>query len=450
MNPNILFLIIDSFRADKFYGKTKTSITPNLDNLIENSTFFNNAISASDATLLSWSSMFTGKYSFKTGIRSARFNKLNSNITTFFEIFQKNGYTFFGFLPTLSETIGLFPKFSNSNYLYDMHENLSSGLGEKILNQIKVSNPNPWFTCIHIMNLHFPISVSKKFNDPKYGDSTFDRAVSELDEWLGIFLDTINLDDTILVITADHGSYIQQSADLDINFEINPTTQKLISKFSKKTPNFLKPLKDNIFFKIEANRKQKKLKKIKNLNLTPHEQRALMAGRSDKDHFLFDDNVCIPLLFAGYKIPKKKIIHNQVRSVDIIPTLFDITEISSHLSIDGISLKPFLNDKSLDEEPAFIESTPMVLSESNDVIGIRTSSYKYFRDKDDPKKRVYLFDLKSDPFEDNNISNDNPDIVTNMEILLKKIYHKTSNVHMNDIAHDSDEIEDELRKLGYL
>jgi predicted AlkP superfamily pyrophosphatase or phosphodiesterase len=33
--PNIFFLLIDSFRVDKFYGKNKTSITPNLDSLIK-------------------------------------------------------------------------------------------------------------------------------------------------------------------------------------------------------------------------------------------------------------------------------------------------------------------------------------------------------------------------------------------------------------------------------
>ena len=35
IKPNILFLLVDSFRADKCYGKEKTSVTPNLDSLIE-------------------------------------------------------------------------------------------------------------------------------------------------------------------------------------------------------------------------------------------------------------------------------------------------------------------------------------------------------------------------------------------------------------------------------
>ena len=38
--PNIFFLLIDSFRADKFYGKEKTSVTPNLDSLIKEGVYF--------------------------------------------------------------------------------------------------------------------------------------------------------------------------------------------------------------------------------------------------------------------------------------------------------------------------------------------------------------------------------------------------------------------------
>ena len=104
MKPNILFLVFDSFRADKFYGKNKTSQTPNIDELIKNGTYFDQAVSVSDATLMSWSSLFTANYPTKTGIISSRFNKLNENIITYFQILKKEGYHFYGFLPTLSES----------------------------------------------------------------------------------------------------------------------------------------------------------------------------------------------------------------------------------------------------------------------------------------------------------------------------------------------------------
>ena len=88
MNPNIILLVIDSFRSDKFFHSTTTSKKPNIDNLIKNGTYFSQAISPADATILSWSALYTGKFPFKTGIRSARFNKLDKNISTMFDIFE--------------------------------------------------------------------------------------------------------------------------------------------------------------------------------------------------------------------------------------------------------------------------------------------------------------------------------------------------------------------------
>ncbi|EIJ66141.1 hypothetical protein BD31_I2198, partial [Candidatus Nitrosopumilus salaria BD31] len=43
MKPNILFLVIDSMRSDKCYGKNKTSITPNIDSLIKQGIYFSQA-----------------------------------------------------------------------------------------------------------------------------------------------------------------------------------------------------------------------------------------------------------------------------------------------------------------------------------------------------------------------------------------------------------------------
>jgi len=63
---NILFLLVDSFNTEKFFGDKKTSITPNLDKLIETGTFFSEAITSAPVTLPSISSIFTSKYPFES------------------------------------------------------------------------------------------------------------------------------------------------------------------------------------------------------------------------------------------------------------------------------------------------------------------------------------------------------------------------------------------------
>lgn len=55
--PNILFLVLDSFRADKCVGENKTAITQNIDSLIKNGIYFQQNISSAFSTLLSTSSI---------------------------------------------------------------------------------------------------------------------------------------------------------------------------------------------------------------------------------------------------------------------------------------------------------------------------------------------------------------------------------------------------------
>lgn len=452
MQPNIFLLIMDSLKAEKFYGKNKNSITLNIDNLIKNGSYFNQAVSSADATILSWSSIFTAQYPFKTGIRSAHFNKLDKSVSTYLTALQKQGYHLYAYLPVLSETVGLFPDFENDDCLYDFFLGISNGLGDKVIKKLQ-SNflKEPWFILVHAMDLHPPITIPREFDNKKYGTNYYEKKVSAIDIWIGKIVNELDLDKTLLVITADHGSYIQSTTigDKQLDLSADANMQITTSRLASKIPQFLHPVKDKLFFLRERINEQKKLQMTKRLDLTPHEKRALLAGRADKDHFLFDDKIRIPLLFVGNSVPKGQLIDNQVRTVDIFPTIAELIDLKFEKSTDGRSLKPLMDGKILDDVPAYLESNPLVLQESNDVVGIRTSKYKYFRDKDDPKKRVHLYDLENDPFEDHNIQDKNQQKTIELEDILQEILKERPALSPANDA-ESEEIADELRKLGYL
>ena len=85
MNSNVLFIIIDSLRADKFHGSKKTSVTPNIDNFIKKGAYFSETISSSDVTGICVGNIFTGMFSQKTGIIQRKFNsKIMLEKTMFF------------------------------------------------------------------------------------------------------------------------------------------------------------------------------------------------------------------------------------------------------------------------------------------------------------------------------------------------------------------------------
>ena len=191
-------------------------------------------------------------------------------------------------------------------------------------------------------------------------------------------------------------------------------------------------------------------KTIKNYELKPHEMRALKSGRADKDHFLFDDKIKVPLLFVGKNIPTGKKISQQVRTVDIFPTIFEALGIKFNDNIDGSSLINLMNDIDEDEKIAYFESTPLVLIDSNDVIGIRTSKYKYFRDKNNSQNRIHLYDLENDPLENLNLASSKINEINNLENILSNILKDSENDSNNENELNSKKIEDELRKLGYV
>ena len=114
-------------------------------------------------------------------------------------------------------------------------------------------------------------------------------------------------------------------------------------------------------------------------------------------------------------------IRQQVRNIDISPTILDIIEILNESNTDGVSLKKLIDEEDVVEPPAFLETNPLIIRKSDDVIGIRTSEFKYFRHKQISDKNVNLYDLKNDPYENNNLKDERKDVVLDMEKQIQNI-----------------------------
>ena len=112
------------------------------------------------------------------------------------------------------------------------------------------------------------------------------------------------------------------------------------------------------------------------------------------------------------------------------------------------------NDEFYEERPLMLDGASSESeSKISNTIGIRTSKFKYFRDRFDNKKNVHLFDLQNDPLEENNIFETNKIIINNMEMELRKINPNNdfSFKKINQISNNEEEkAKDILRKLGYI
>ena len=450
MKPNVLFITIDSLRQDKIFDSKKSSLTPNIDKLIKNGISFTQTISSADVTGTSLGSLFTSSFPFKTGI--TLFTP-NSETKTFFKIINDHGYNVYTLFPDSAFFLTIMKNLKeNDPFTYNKRENwiqLFGGLGNRIVDKLDNKLSEPWLYYIHLMDLHVPFTIPSEFNSEKYGKTKHDRMISAIDNSLGKFLEKVDLDKTLIVISSDHGDYLLHRS----NPVTHPKGNSILKKGKKLFP-LLEPLFIKFYFAYQNFKIKKELDLLKNTH-TEREMAAL-SGRGNKH--LFDETIRIPLIFSGYGITSHKKINQMVRQVDIFPTIANILEIPFDTnSIDGQSLVPLFSNDDLHELPTYIETGSKYIKNTQNpkvngkVIGIRTSKYKYWRSRSDPSKDITLFDLINDPLEEKNIAFENNILVKQMEEILQNLKKDSIEITRKQFSRDEEKIiEDELKKLGYI
>ena len=451
--PNILLIVIDSLRSDKCFGAKKSSITPTIDNLIQNGAYFEQAISSAASTILSIGSLLTGSYPFRIGLGGPAYQKFDPKITNLVKILNDNGYTTYATAPEIADDFGLICDFQNPDPSYDNYFSLFSGLGDEILDKIKNKKlKDPWFFYIHLFDLHTPVIVPPHFNDKKYGKSQYERMVSAIDDWLSQILGYIDTKNTTIILTADHGEYVPvlNTKNGLISLE-SSDTEKNLWKLGNKIPKNLFPVKRKMGSLIRSSRNKLKSSKINDGNLSVYEKRVLFDSRMSTGHRMFDDLLRIPLILTGPKIPNNVLITNMIRQVDIFPTILDLISIPAPNDIDGKNLLPLIEGQDTEELISYIESPPLVENPSMKYIGIRTSKYKFIQNIHDDKQSYELYNLQNDPLEEKNIITTSSKQIEQLKKSLRTIRNKKSLSH--NVEYDDNEkrrIKNVLKKLGYV
>lgn len=295
MKPNILFLVIDSLRQDKCYGTKKTSITPNFDSIINEGIFFSQTISPSSITIPSLSAIFSGLYPYECTTLDRELFNINSNIHTFIDDLNDLGYHTSAIIPEAINHTNIVKSFSDVS-LFDSFATLYDGVGNQIISKIKNFKNLPWFLYVHIEDLHgnaiFHLQDGpKEFEDKKYGENQYSKMLSAIDPWIGKIIDVLDTNNTLFVITADHGSSSADFTDFMQKFSLNNSkisniepgfVYKSTHKLMSSLPDQFTPLRKKLA-NIYTNTKNKKIKnkllprleEIESFELTQYQKRLL-------------------------------------------------------------------------------------------------------------------------------------------------------------------------------
>lgn len=225
VRPNVLIVTIDTLRADHVgvYG-SKTARTPTLDRLAAEGVRMADAIAQAPITMPSHASLFTGLYPPAHGVRDNGTAALSDGVVTLAQQLHGAGYTTHAFVSAvvLSRLYGLdrgFASYDDDLWAEDaprmfmIRERPARRTADRFLewfNTWKAASADrraPFFAWVHFFDPHQPHEAA--LEDRVGAASPYDAEVTAADRATGRVIDALRaagvLDDTIVIVTADHG-----------------------------------------------------------------------------------------------------------------------------------------------------------------------------------------------------------------------------------------------------
>jgi arylsulfatase A-like enzyme/Tfp pilus assembly protein PilF len=172
-----------------------------------------------------------------------------------------------------------------------------------------------------------------------------------------------------------------------------------------------------------------------------------LGAHQETDHgfFVYEEAVQIPLIIAGPEVPSR-VVPEQVRIVDVMPTVLDMLEIEAPANVQGTSLVPLGQGQEL-KLLALVESWyPRYHYGWSELTAVRDGRYKLIQ-----APRRELYDLAQDPGELHDLAAEQPERADALEQALEEMLERvTSDETPSGPAAIDIETEERLQALGYI
>ena len=404
--PNIFLLTVDSLRADAVFGDHIP--TPNIAGHAARGTAFHQCISTTTTTTPSFSSILTGCYPPKHGVRGLQGYTLSPALKTMAELFGDAGYHTCAEVtgPLLPET-GILRGFSETRHRQAYRVPFFNWR-DHVVDKLS-SLAQPWLFLLHVWEVHRPYRAPPTFAK-RYDKAGYEAAVAATDQWLRPVFDAVP-DNTITTITGDHGEEYPDSR-LQRGFNRGARAARRLLHLSKWFPWLDKRIGGE----------------------------ALGHGFG-----LNEALVRVPLIVSGPGVPESTVTA-QVRHIDLLPTLAALAGLDAPPGIDGRSLEPLTKGGSLPEEPAYMEAVGVKLGGKR-IVGVRTSEWKLLRGSG---RRPALYRLAGTPDERRNLYRRHPEVVRELEAYIERVSSVTGAPGSGMTTEEEAVVEQHLRDLGYL
>ena len=411
--PNLLLLGIDSLRADAVHGSHVA--TPNIDSLSRNGACFTQCVATSTVTSPSFAAILTGCYPPQNGVRSLIGNRLSSSIETLAECFSAGGYETHAEAtgPLLPET-GVLRGFDDVRHR-DGYGGTFFEWRDPLVSRIAAYR-EPWLLFLHVFEVHSPFRCPPDFRDG-WDRNAYEKVVTATDKWLIPLFEALP-DNTIVVVTGDHGeTYPETSAERRLQ-----ATGKWIRN------------------------------NLHTIHWFPYLDRLLLNVTLGHGFSLDEDLIRVPLIISGPHMPCAR-VDQQVRHVDIFPTVAELCGLDAPAEIEGRSLIPLLNGKPIPTVPAYMEVGRR--REGRGTFAVRTEHWKLVQKRDLKPvmyrvNGIYLGDGKPRKDKVPDAYQVEKDIASLLKRELDRVMSLSPEVASAMTKDEEAMVEDHLRNLGYL
>lgn len=220
---NVLLITIDTWRFDRL-GSNHSGLvkTPHLDAMVERGINFVRAFAHNPMTLPSHANIFTGVTALTHGVYDNNGFKLNEESLTLAEHLKSFGYQTFAVVGSfvLSKTFGLNQGFDQYQEPVEKDACLAEEVVTKAMHLI-AQQRKKWFGWVHLWDCHFPYTPPEPFAS-RYKNDLYSGEVAYVDSQLGKLFDFLEerkiLDNTLLIITGDHGEALGEHGEYEHGF----------------------------------------------------------------------------------------------------------------------------------------------------------------------------------------------------------------------------------------
>ncbi|UCF80661.1 MAG: tetratricopeptide repeat protein [Acidobacteriota bacterium] len=398
--PNVLFITVDTLRADRLGCAGYPIETPAIDRLAEEGVYFPGLYVPAPVTLPSHASLFTSERPFSHGVRMNGVHVLGESHTTLAEVLESEGYETGAVIGAfvVHSMYGLGQGFSSYEEMENLPPDERGILAPRQASRtaLEVSQraqawlqerESPWFLWVHYYDPHAPYEPPEGFLE-RY-ENAYDGEVAYTDRMLSRLLGMMReqdlLENTLVVFASDHGEALGEH------------------------------------------------------------------GEAEHGLFLYQPTVRAPLILHGKNVPRGKRVEQAASLIDTAPTVLDLLGIEAPSEFQGQSLRPLWEQEgdalksSYWEEGIYTETyMPYYNHRWAPIEGLIKEGWKYILA---PKEELY--NLAEDPKEERDLSSDEPEKAKAMRKMLieeRRRYPKAASRK----ADLSKEALEKLQSLGYL